>query len=482
MADIEIERKFLLLPCIPQEILDALGIAYTKESLEQFYVPTEASPFTRYRQKGDTFYKTIKTGEGMVRQEYESKVSQEEYLSFRASPSGRIITKERYTFAYQNHTYELDTFHGTLEGLCYLEIEFKNEQEAQTFTLPPVFETLLVCEVTFDKDFNNASLANVQSLPLPKLQADFVHEKRGIRKLSAFLPVDQALTGMVYTLAKSLQKHRRHLIKDPSDVEELHQFRVELRKLRALLKEFKDFFAPDWYQKHYKQLSILMKKTNKKRDNDVAMIDMGSLCKQLDSKDKTLKAIKHSLRQKNKKLEVSLIKLLKSDTLKNELKLLVNLAKYSNIFLPASSQPLILIAIGIIHTRIETILEDAAHICEDTQCDTYHELRIDFKKLRYVVELLEPLAQQERFKTVLEKLKSIQTLLGDINDFHMQQAQLDTFKQEMKKEKKSLGKLQEKMKAKEEKNKDAFGRAILRFKEERRLYETLLYRSEPITL
>ena len=51
MAEIEIERKYLLMPCRAGKFLRSLDISYKKEHLEQFYISTEASPYTRNRRK-----------------------------------------------------------------------------------------------------------------------------------------------------------------------------------------------------------------------------------------------------------------------------------------------------------------------------------------------------------------------------------------------------------------------------------------------
>ncbi|HGZ71156.1 MAG TPA: CHAD domain-containing protein, partial [Nitratifractor sp.] len=62
--------------------------------------------------------------------------------------------------------------------------------------------------------------------------------------------------------------HQRFL--DSKDDEDLHQFRVNLRKSRALLKAFrKSFQSQKLLKKVIKNLAYIAKKSNKTRDMDI---------------------------------------------------------------------------------------------------------------------------------------------------------------------------------------------------------------------
>jgi CHAD domain-containing protein/CYTH domain-containing protein len=477
MSDIEIERKYLLLPCRGKRVLELFGIAYKKERLEQFYVSTEASPYTRYRKKGDTYYQTIKSGEGLVRQEKEREVSSKEYKRYKHQSLGRIITKDRYTFEYQGSLYEMDIFKGTLKGLCYLEIEFHNEEEANTFTLPGIFEKLIVAEVTFDTSFNNSALSNSETYPTPTLKYPALKEKKSLSEITPFLPLDQALNTMIYLLVEEIKEYQETLIKDPKEVETLHQFRVTMRKLRALLQEFEPFFDPVWVKSHKKTLAGLMEETNAKRDNDVALIDIDSFKEQLSSKDQqSLDTLKSSLDGKEKKLKKKLITFMSSKMLSEELEILSRSSQNSNQYLDTAKQPLILVAINVIDNRIKEIISEGRDLKKDTDKKAYHKLRIQFKKLRYLFELLSPVIEVSKLENALNHLKKIQTVLGEINDLEIQQKELDTFCQTSQHQKQtSFRTLQKQMKRKETKRMKTFKKAFKTFKEEKSLFKRLLF-------
>lgn len=55
---------------------------------------------------------------------------------------------------------ELDRFHGKLEGLCFVEVEFANEQDADSFIPPAWFGE----NVSKDKRYTNSFLSQCDSL------------------------------------------------------------------------------------------------------------------------------------------------------------------------------------------------------------------------------------------------------------------------------------------------------------------------------
>lgn len=485
MADLEIERKFLLLPCKAKKVLNYHHISYRKERLEQFYVSILSAPYARYRKKGDSYYQTIKSGEGLVRTEIEKEVKKKEYLQHRKRSLGRIITKNRFVFEYEGDIYELDIFKGSLKGLSYLEIEFSDESKANAFQLPKIFEPLLIAEVTYDRAFNNSSLSNSETFPSPLLEHSYIDEKRELYRITPFLPTSHAIDTMIYLLISEIKKYKKRLLESPKDVEALHQFRIHMRKLRALLQEFESFFDPMWLKRHKSKLGKLMERTNAKRDNDVALIDIGTFQKKLSSQDKeSLGNLKSSFEQKETKLEHRLVTFMGGKSLSKELNILCKTSKEDKIYQDHASQPLILVAIGVINQRIEEIISEGKHLKKDSDKKSYHRLRIQFKKLRYLLELLSPIIEPSKLENALEHLKKIQTILGEINDLTVQKKELKTFCKSCKsKKQKSLKALQKKMKIKEEKRIKAFQKAFETFIEEKSLYQSLLlYSPDPITL
>lgn len=477
MAELEIERKFLLLPCRAKKFLDLYTFPYKKVRLEQYYVSTPASPYTRYRKKGDTFYQTIKSGEGMVREEKEFEVSQKEYEAHRSQALGRIITKDRYTFEYQGNTYEMDRFKGTLKGLCYLEIEFSDEESAYAYKLPEIFEKLLVTEVTYENAFNNSALSSSNIFPTPQLRHTYIDEDQGLYEITPFLATHHAIDTMIYLLTSEIKGYQTQLQNDPKDVEVLHQFRIHMRKLRTLLQEFEHVFDPKWLKKHKKTLAKFMEKTNEKRDNDVALTDINLFQEQLSTKNKKILEIwRSSLSEKKKKLGKKLTSFMEGEALSTELIALCRDSDKQEIYQESAKQPLILVAITVIDQRIREIISKGEYLKKHPKKKAYHKLRIQFKRLRYLLELLTPIIPEEKLDNALSHLKKIQTILGEINDIQVQKKELKSFCKSCKnKKQKSLNALKKKMKKKEKKRLGTFKKAFDTFKKEKSIYQKLLF-------
>ena len=152
----EIERQFLVntLPALPTEY----------ESLRQGYVAI--LPEIRIRQIGESqFTLTVKRGAGLVREEWETSISREEFdsLALRLYPNTKMIEKRRYRFPFANGgTAELHVHDGHLEGFNYVEVEFSTEAEAKAFEPPPWFGR----EVTEDVRFSYGTLAREDGMEI----------------------------------------------------------------------------------------------------------------------------------------------------------------------------------------------------------------------------------------------------------------------------------------------------------------------------
>jgi len=164
MKNIEIERKFLLIPCSIKEFLEKNGIDYQVEEIEQFYIKSSQDGVERYRRKGDKYIHTIKKGSGLVREEYEEFVDRDEYLKYHKDASN-ILKKDRYIFDIEKHRFELDEFKDKLKGLNILEIEFRDKNSAKQFILPELFKDIVISEVTEDIRFTNGYLSKYMKIP-----------------------------------------------------------------------------------------------------------------------------------------------------------------------------------------------------------------------------------------------------------------------------------------------------------------------------
>ena len=145
----EIERKYLLKK-LPENLEN-----YPHRHLEQGYLCV--APVVRIRKDDDKYELTYKSGGMMVRQEYNLVLTQNSYEHLKKKIDGRLITKKRYMIPYQGYTIELDVFENDLAPLVLAEVEFENEEQANTFTPPEWFGK----DVTFDGRYHNSFLSGI---------------------------------------------------------------------------------------------------------------------------------------------------------------------------------------------------------------------------------------------------------------------------------------------------------------------------------
>lgn len=146
MNGYEIERKFLV------DKLPSLE-SYPCEHIIQAYVSVE--PEIRVRKKGKKYFLTEKSGYGIVREEKEREICEEEFLCGMGKSEGRVLTKTRYYIPYEKYTIELDVYEGKNEGIVVCEVEFDSFEEANNFIPPAWFGK----DVSDDKIYKNKALA-----------------------------------------------------------------------------------------------------------------------------------------------------------------------------------------------------------------------------------------------------------------------------------------------------------------------------------
>ncbi len=155
----EIERKWLVeKDQIPYDLTSLPHL-----ELEQVYI--SFVPSIRVRSMQDVsgamqYVLTVKGGakdaQRLSREEFEMPIEAASYIALCRKAEGSPIRKTRYyVHRADGLTEEIDVFHGSLEGLAYLEIEFESVQQAQAFPSPAWTKW----DVTADRRYQNSALA-----------------------------------------------------------------------------------------------------------------------------------------------------------------------------------------------------------------------------------------------------------------------------------------------------------------------------------
>lgn len=145
----EIERKFLL------KNDDWRARTSGVYSIVQFYLMAGQDRSARIRiRNGEKALLTLKFGADMrERDEFEYEIPLSDAVEMRAFAMGNLIEKSRHLVPGAGHVFEVDEFHGMLEGFIMAELE--TADAAEDSALPG----WLGREVTGDPAYSNASLA-----------------------------------------------------------------------------------------------------------------------------------------------------------------------------------------------------------------------------------------------------------------------------------------------------------------------------------
>jgi CYTH domain-containing protein len=154
LPPLEIERKFLL-AVEPPDLARAIGTR-----LEQGYVAISVDAEVRLRRAGERRTMTVKSTGDLVRREVEIELDGDQFESLWPTTEGRRVDKTRYRLRHCELVVELDLYHGVLDGLATVEVEFDSIEASAAFEPPPWFGA----EVTSDSRFKNRNLA-LQGLP-----------------------------------------------------------------------------------------------------------------------------------------------------------------------------------------------------------------------------------------------------------------------------------------------------------------------------
>jgi CHAD domain-containing protein len=220
------------------------------------------------------------------------------------------------------------------------------------------------------------------------------------------------------------------------DTEFLHDLRVASRKSRSILKLFKKVLEPDLYDYGQDFLRKIGKATNAMRDYDVFLLNREHyhqllppvycgaiepffqfLVEKRATAFADIQAFLRSREYEEGFLEWQVgMKLTMNELLAIPSSLPVNPGN------PASGeQPIGCTAYVILKDIVAKIKEDGSVIHSDSPDEMLHDLRIECKKMRYLLNLFEPI-NAPGLKSTLRQIKGFQELLGEFNDLSVQEA------------------------------------------------------------
>ena len=211
------------------------------------------------------------------------------------------------------------------------------------------------------------------------------------------------------------------------DTEFLHDYRICLRKIRSVLSLVKDVYPADGTERMRKILGDLARRTNRLRDLDVYLL----------ARDEYLELLPPGIRPAldgmfedfSSEREREVRRIVSKMRAPSSRRLLREIEEYFSEENPHEHSPAAGLPVGpLVFRRIckryRKIREIAAGIGAETPDELVHQLRIECKKLRYLMEFINELIPGEEGAALQKLLRRLQGRLGEFNDASVQQKSL----------------------------------------------------------
>ena len=222
------------------------------------------------------------------------------------------------------------------------------------------------------------------------------------------------------------------------DVEFLHDFRVAVRCTRSALAQLEKVFPRDAAARFRREFKWLGSITGAVRDLDVYLLKMDEYRASLPADAaEDLAPLNEFLRRHRRAERRRLVAALRSQRYR---KLVENWRAFLDSDTSGDSAPadarrdVADVAGARIWRAYRRIHRHGRKIDAGTPAESLHELRIDCKKLRYLLEFFCSLYDDNDIAPLLKSLKRLQDNLGDFNDLEVQQRTLQQFAHQMEEE------------------------------------------------
>lgn len=247
-------------------------------------------------------------------------------------------------------------------------------------------------------------------------------------KLAAELDSCDATALIAQKLWHNVRVNEEGIIRD-WDAQFLHQYRVALRRMRALFSQMKQSLGQEesqWFKTH---LAGLAAPTHRQRDLDVYLRSESDYLALIPSGfHEGLKTLFKDLALERQQVQRTLAATLKSQEYKDSVSQIEShLALCPQSPTKKGHKPTLKVAARQIIRRYNAISIDALEITDTSPDEQVHDVRLGCKKLRYLLEFFNELFPKKQIRPLLKALKRLQDNLGAFNDLSVQRESLEHY-------------------------------------------------------
>ena len=253
-------------------------------------------------------------------------------------------------------------------------------------------------------------------------------------RLDPNMRADEATKTILRFLMKVIKSNEAG-IKADLDTEFLHDFRVAIRRTRSALSQIKSVFPEDTTDRFRCEFAALGKLSNSLRDLDVYLINERRYKAMLpDALQEDIKPLFDHLRGKRLEALKEVVSSLNSEQLSRMLRdweAFLNEPSKNSPCAFNAAVPIIKLARKRIYKRYRNVVKLGRLTFENTRDDLLHQLRIECKKLRYLMEFFSSLFPYPKVSILIKQLANLQDNLGEFQDVCVQDEYLQTIADEL---------------------------------------------------
>jgi CHAD domain-containing protein len=245
---------------------------------------------------------------------------------------------------------------------------------------------------------------------------------------------DEAVKIILRFLLQVVRINEARLAED-RDTEFLHDYRVAIRRTRSALRQMKQIFPVEVARRFRKDFAFIGKLSNDLRDLDVHLQNEGIYKAMLPPAQRDdIGPLFDYLRGKRAQVFREFLPHLETRRYKKIIQdwdLFLNRPGHDLSASPNAALPIGEVARKRIYKKYRRIFKNSNVMLKDTADDTLHLLRIECKELRYLLEYFSLLFPREKIHDLIGQLKKLQDVLGQYNDFRVQQQRLQALAREL---------------------------------------------------
>ncbi|MGH1366085.1 MAG: CHAD domain-containing protein [Calditrichia bacterium] len=210
------------------------------------------------------------------------------------------------------------------------------------------------------------------------------------------------------------------------DTEFLHDFRVAVRRARAALSQLKGILPLSDNDKYSEKFAALGKRTNRLRDLDVYLLEKETMIADLlPQMQEDIAPLFTALAEERALEQQKLSRYLRSTRFRNFLDEWEQyLLKQPDVLSIEALEGVLPLARRRIWFYYRRLVKRGMKITAMSADKKLHDLRLDAKKLRYLLEFFQTLFPKEEMTTFITALKKLQNNLGDFQDGSVQMEEL----------------------------------------------------------